>query len=298
MKYDLISSSLLECLLFGRRFRSKHNALDSETMSTYGTHFEELARAIGTLEVFPNIIKEFTNFLKQRYLKKHKPSELVWIDRLCGKYEDNCKHYAKFIKRVVSSQFLAKCLHAKEEEIGDLLKEFKANLNAANKRLDNFLGETDRKEVVEKLDGELSKMEAAQQKRDKKDKYKLKFTDWLKGKVLEQVGEVFAKVVGPLWEMVYTNASMAIQSDYDHDVLKAAVDNLHGAMPQMEESLNSNRSALKGISYVLEVFLKLHEQNPKDAGLAREMMTLSPMRNSIDNACDRITKLVESLNNE
>ncbi len=263
-------------------------------MSNYSVYFEDLAKAIDTLEVFPNIIKEFTNFLKQRYLKKHKPSELVWIDALCGEYEDNCKHYAKFIKRVVASQFLAKCLNVSEGEIGDLIKELKANINAANRRLNNFLGETDRKQVVEKLDGELSRMESSQKKKDKKEKYIFKFSEWLKDKVLDQVEEVFAKVVGPLWEMVMTNAAMAIQSDYDHDVLKKAIENIHGTIPKMEESLDSNRRALKGIGDVLEVFSKMHEQ--KDAGLARELQSLFPVQNRIDNACNRITKLVDSLN--
>jgi predicted DNA-binding protein YlxM (UPF0122 family) len=263
-------------------------------MSSYGKHFEELAKAIETLEVFPNIIKEFTSFLKQRYLKKHKAAELVWIDRLCGEYEDNCKHYAKFIKRVVSNEFLAECLNVREEEIADLIKEFKANINAANRRLDNFLCESDRNEVVEKLDGELSKMESSQKKKDKKEKYKFKFSEWLKDKVLEQADEVFAKVVGPLWEMVCSNATMAIQSDYDHDVLKKAVENIHGTIPKMEESLDMNRNALKGIGQVLEVFSRMHEE--KNAALLKEMLALHPMQNRIDIACDHVTKLVESLN--
>ena len=265
-------------------------------MSSYGKHFEDLAKAIETLEVFPNIIKEFTTFLKQRYLKKHKSTELVWIDRLCGEYEDNCKHYAKFIKRVVSSQFLAKCLNAKEEEIANLIKELKANINAANRRLDNFLGETDRNEVVEKLDGELSKMESSQKKKDKKEKYILKFGEWLKNKVMEQVGDVFAKVVGPLWEMVLSNATMAIQSDYDHEVLTKAVETIRGTLPRMEESLEINRKALNGIGSVMDVLWRMHEQ--KDAALAREMLAIFPMHNQVDDACDHITKLVESLSND
>ena len=257
-------------------------------MSSYSVYFEDLAKAIDTLEVFPNIIKEFTNFLKQRYLKKHKPSELVWIDALCGEYEDNCKHYAIFIKRVVASQFLAKCLNVSEGEIGDLIKELKANINAANRRLNNFLGETDRKQVVEKLDGELSRMESSQKKKDEQEKYIFKLIEYLKDKVLDQVGEVFAKIVGPLWEMVQTNAAMAIKSEYDHEVLKKAIENIHGAIPKMEESLESNRRALKGIGDMLE-----------DAGLARELQSLFPaqiLQNRIDNACNRITKLVDSLN--
>ena len=265
-------------------------------MSGYGKHFEDLAKAIETLEVFPNIIKEFTTFLKQRYLKKHKPAELVWIDRLCGEYKDNCEQYAEFIKRVVSSQFLAKCLNAKEEEIANLIKELKANINAANKRLNNFLGETDRNEVVEKLDEELSKMESSQKKKDKKEKYILKFNEWLKNKVVDQVGDVFAKVVGPLWENVQSNAAMAIQSDYDHDVLRKAVDTIQATIPRMEESLEINRKALSGIGSVMDVFWKMHEQ--KDDALAREMLAIFPMQNHINNACDHITKLVESLSND
>ena len=265
-------------------------------MSSYGKHFEDLAKAIETLEVFPKIIKEFTTFLKQRYLKKHKPAELVWIYRLCGEYEDSCKYYAKFIKRVVSSQFLAKCLNAKEEEIANLIKELQANIKAANRRLDNFLGETDRNEVVEKLDGELIKMESSQKKKDKKEKYILKFNEWLKNKVVDQVGDVFAKVVGPLWDMVQSNAAMAIQSDYDHDVLKKAVDTIQATIPRMEESLEINRKALNGVDSVMEVFWRMHEQ--KDAALEREMLAIFPMQNHIDNACDHITKLVETLSND
>ena len=263
-------------------------------MSGYANHFEQLAKAVESLEVFPHIIKEFTSFLKQRYLKKHKPSELVWIDELCLEYKGNCKGYVKFIKRVISSQFLGKCLNPTEDEIGDLIKEVKANINASNKRLNTFLGETERKEVVEKLDGELSKMEATKAKKDKKEKYRMKFSEWLKGKVLEQVGEVFAKVVGPLWDFVYTNASMAIQSDYDHEVLLAAVQKIHVAIPEMEKSLDMNRSALKGIASILEVFAKLHEE--KDAGLKNQMIFLYPMQTTIDNACDRINELIEHLN--
>ena len=265
-------------------------------MSSYAKHFGDLAKAIESLEVFPNIIREFTHFLKQRYLKKHKLSELVWIHELCGEYEDSCKGYTKFIKRVIGDQFLARCLHVKDEEIASLVQELKANINAANKRLNNFLGETERKEVVEKLDGELSKMESAKAKKDKKDKYVSKFGDWLKGKVLEEVGEVFAKVVGPLWDFVYTNASEAIRSDYDHDILKAAVEQIHSAIPKMEESLDTNRRALRGIDSIVDVFAKLHEE--KDAGLAKEFWLLSPMRHNIENACDQISKEVEKLKNE
>ena len=302
MKCDLISTTLLQCLRNRRRFRSTNNVFNrptfvsnSQTMSSYAKHFEDLAKAIESLEVFPNIIREFTNFLKQRYLKKHKLSELVWIHELCGEYEDSCKGYTKFIKRVIGSEFLARCLHVKNDEIDSLIKELKANINAANKRLNNFLGETERKEVVEKLDVELTKMESAKAKKDKKDKYMMKFGDWLKGEVLEQVGEVFAKVVGPLWDFVYTNASEAIRSDYDHDILKMAVEQINSAIPKMEESLDLNRRALRGIDSIVDVFAKLHEE--KDSDLEKEFWRLSPMQHDIDNACDRITKEVEKLKN-
>lgn len=265
-------------------------------MSDYGQQFNALATAIESLKIFPETITEFTTFLKQRYLRKHKPSELFWIDRLCGVYEDNCKHYAKFIKRVVATQFLGECLHADESQRGDLIKELKANINAAKKRLDNFLGETNKKEVIEKMDGELSKMEAIQQKKDKSEKYAMKFSEWLKGKVLEQVGEVFAKVIGPLWDMVYTNASMAIKSDYDHEQLQAAVQNIQSCLPKMEESLDSNRRALKRISDVLDVFAVMFDE--KDPELVKHMRSLYHLQNNVVDACDQITKLVEALKDQ
>lgn len=257
----------------------------------YNKYFQEdLVKALESLQVFPLVIKDCRDFLKQRYLKKHKRSELVWIDKLSGEYKDNCQHYAEFIKRIVAIEFLAKCLNIKENEVNELISRLKANINAANKRLNNFLGETDRKEVVGKLDAELAKMESSQQKADKKQKYAFKFSEFIKGKVLEHVGEIFAKVVGPLWEMIFTNATSAIQSDYDHQVLVDAINHIQTAMPEMEKSLDQNRRALKAVDDVLETLKQ------QDGSKIKEILLgLYPVQNDIINTCDNVIKLVNEL---
>lgn len=258
----------------------------------YQPQFLDIVTAIDSLRVFDDTITQFTVLLKQRYEREHSPKELQWIDELCGDYHDNCHNYVQFIKQVIAERFLAKCLTLEEDaERRELIKEFKANIRAANRRLDNFMGrETNREEVLGKVDGVLSEMEEVQKKKDKKAKYYLKFSEWLKGKVLEQVSEVFAKVISPLWDMVYTNATLAVQSNYDHETLKSAVLKIGENVPEMEESLDQNRRALEGINSVLKVL-----EGEDEASLKTAMRRLSPIQTKIKNSCDKMLKLLSNL---
>lgn len=265
-------------------------------MADYQPQFEELVTAIKSFEVFPEVIKEFTELLKQRYLRKHRsPKDLEWIDELCGQYHDSCHNYVDFIKRVVATQFLGKCLSVdSDSERKRIIRELKANIRAARKpggRLDRFLGETEREEVLEKVDQVLTEMEEMQKSEAKKAKYFQKFSDWLKGKVLEQVSAVFAKIISPLWDMVYTNAMLAVASDYDHDTLKSAVVNIGKYVPEMENSMELNRRALDGINSVLEVLETEDEETLKTS-----MRRLYPMENKVKNGCVDLMKLLAKLN--
>lgn len=257
----------------------------------YQQHFEAVGKAIQSLRIFPDTIKEFTEMLRQGYQRNHSTRDLVWIDELCGIYHDNCYNYVEFIKRVIATQFLAQCLTTENDsERKRIINELKANLRAANKRLDRFLGPTERKEVVEKLDGVLTEMEEIKTKRDKKAQYFQKLSEWLRGKLLEQVSVVFAKIIGPLWDMIYTNATLALQSDYDHETLKCAVSNIGKNVPRIEESVEENRRALEGVNSVLKVL-----ETEEEELLGKSLRYLYPMEIRVKNACDDIIKLLESL---
>ena len=214
--------------------------------------FQRFIEAIASLKIFPETIEEFTKLLKQRYRRKHSPKDLEWIDKLCGNYHDNCYNYVNFIKRVFAAQFLAKCLTAEEDaQRKNIITELKANIEAAIKpdgRLDRFMSKTSKKQVLENIDEVLRQMEHMQKKEAKKQKYFQEFSSWLKDKVLDQVSVVFAKVIGPLWDMICENAMLAVQSDYDHDTLILAVENIGKYIPLMEKSVEDNRYILNGHS--------------------------------------------------
>ena len=219
--------------------------------------FQRLIEAIASLKIFPETIEEFTKLLKQRYQRKHSPKDLEWIDKLCGNYHDNCYNYVKFIKRVFAAQFLAKCLTAEEDaQRKNIITELKANTDAAMKsggRLDRFMGNTNKKQVLENIDEVLAQMEHMQKKEAKKQKYFQKFSSWLKEKVLDQVSVVFAKVIGPLWDMISENVVLAVQSDYDHDTLILAVETIGKDIPLMEKSIEDNRYIYINIEWTLVI---------------------------------------------
>lgn len=201
--------------------------------------FQCLAEAIKSLETFPETLENFTEFLRQRYLSENNPSkvkvkDLEWIVQLCGKYHDNCSLYVTFIEKVVVTQFLAECLTKEASKRTEIITGLKANIDAAERRLDRFTSNMSKADVL-KIIGEAEKQPT------KNKKYFQQLSTWLKEKVLGEVSTVFAPIIGPLWDMIEKNVELAVQSDYDHQTLVAAVGKITENLQLMDGSIKGNR---------------------------------------------------------
>ena len=198
--------------------------------------FQCLAKAINSLEIFPEILKNFTAFLTQKYLSEENPSkveDLEWIVILRDKYYDNCHSYVTFIENRIATQFLAECLTKEALERTEIITELKANIEAAEGRLVNFTSNMSKDDVLKTI------VEAEKQPKQKE--HFQHFTAWLKGQVLDAVSPVFATIIGPLWHMIKENVELAVQSDYDYQTLVQAVKMIRKNLEVMDGSIKGNR---------------------------------------------------------